>query len=139
MYIYVRQGGGSCPPVLMYRNDYRWVDHWVDQKSALTCAIKSGVLCIASVTCWAGAFVRKHTPSSGTSLQFRGSRFTVQVSGFLKFTFEDEKDCRQGCIQGHRTICTAEISFFTSHGMYYRILNLGSIRTKWWYHCTRDR
>ena len=37
-----------------------------DQNSALTCAVTSEILCIASVTCWAGAYKRKHTPSSGT-------------------------------------------------------------------------
>ena len=33
--------------------DVVWVDHWVDQNSALTCAVTSEILCIASVTCWA--------------------------------------------------------------------------------------
>ena len=78
-------------------------------------------------------------PAPVPSSQFRGSRFTVQVFEFLKFTFKDEKDCRQGCIQGHLTICTAEMAFPTSHGMYHRILNLGLTRTEWWYHYTRDR
>jgi len=64
--------------------DFCGVDHWVDQNSALTCAVTSEILCIASVTCWADAYERKHTPSSGTSFQFRGSRFTVQVFGFQK-------------------------------------------------------
>ena len=86
-----------------------------------------------------GAFVRHTASSSGTSSQFRGSRFTVQVFGFLKFTFEDEKDCRQGCIQGHRTICTAEMAFFTSHATYHQTWRHGSTRTEWWYHCTRDQ
>jgi len=35
--------------------DFCGVDHWVDQNSALTCAVTSEILCIASVTCWAGA------------------------------------------------------------------------------------
>ena len=78
------------------------------------------------VALWIG--IEPH--SSGTSSQFQGSIFTVQVFGFLKFTFKDEKDCRQGCIQGHWTICTAEMAFFTSHGMYHRILNLGLTRTE---------
>ena len=71
-----------------------------------------------------GAPTRHTSSSSGTSSQFQGSSFEAQVFGFLKFTFEDEKDCRQGSIQGHRTICTAEVAFFTSHGIYHRILNL---------------
>ena len=34
--------------------------------NALTCAVTSEILCIVSVTCWADACKRKHTPSSGT-------------------------------------------------------------------------
>ena len=58
-------------------SDYVWVDHRVDQNSALTCAIKSGILCIASVTCWTGAYVRIHTPPPGTTFSLIKQLFTI--------------------------------------------------------------
>ena len=61
------------------------------------------------------------SPPPGTISKFQGSSFTVQVSEFLKLTFRNDRDCRQGCIQGHRTICGAEMAFSTSHAMYHRI------------------
>ena len=63
-----------------------WVDHWVDQNSALTCAVTSEILCIASVTCWAGAYVRKHTPSSGTISQFQAPSLEAQVTVSKRLT-----------------------------------------------------
>ena len=67
MCIYVRQGVGSCPPVLMHRNDYRWVDHWVDQNSALTRALTCEILQIASIMWWVGAYSERLPLSASTN------------------------------------------------------------------------
>ena len=87
----------------------------VKQTEKHLCALTVSRLCVnwrhSCSSIGNGAFVRHTASSSGTSCQFQGPRFTVQVSGFLKFTFKDEECFRRGCIQGHRTICTAEIAF----------------------------
>lgn len=53
-------------------------------------------------------------PPFGNKFQFRGFCLTVKVHGFHKFMFEDERNFGLGCVQGHRTVCTTEMTSFTS-------------------------
>ena len=63
---------------------------WVDQNSALTCAVTSEILCIASAACWAGAFVRHllallHKQYSGRWCRMRESNPQLTITNGLLY------------------------------------------------------